>query len=206
MFNETQKALFAIIISIASVAILVALIPEMNMAQWFNKSIEQQTSKQLDKTAQKKQQKTKHSNRFHKSKCQAILDTHSSKGWIIGPNKNMSWYESKNWAVKNKQCGVTWRLPTVKELEALFDHTKKAGTGYCTKTCFTAKMDPIFGKIGDGSWVWSSDEKNKTTAFFFNFYTGKPVFTDKSGKIPNKTELFAVRAFAITNEFDKLDH
>ena len=70
----------------------------------------------------------------------------------------MTWDDSKNWIDNLNVCNTRWRMPTISELQTLYDPKYTAGTGYTTGgRSFPAHIHPVFAKIGGGSWVWSNE-------------------------------------------------
>ncbi len=85
-----------------------------------------------------------------------VKDTQNDLEWLAGPDRNVTWYEASNW-VKNLQiAGGGWRLPTLKELESLYQ--KGAGPRNMTPLLETS-----------GWWVWSSETVGAREARSFSF-------------------------------------
>jgi len=95
-------------------------------------------------------------NRFSKDERSIIFDTKTNLEWLVGPDKDTTWDESKAWV---KSLGGGWRLPTVKELQGLYEEGKG-----------TRNIDPVFGM--SGWWVWSVEKKSSSCARAFYFYCG----------------------------------
>ena len=61
-------------------------------------------------------------------------------------------------------------MPTAAQLKTLFNLNETAGTGYFTRgRHWPAHINPIFGQIGGGSWVWIGGESVSENAPAFNF-------------------------------------
>ncbi|MBY6239942.1 DUF1566 domain-containing protein [Methylosinus sp. Sm6] len=132
--------------------------------------------------------------RFVTQSCGYISDMETDLDWIIGPNVNMAWNEARDWvgAQAKSKCGGNWRLPTVDQLESLYDQRQTAGQGYqLNGKSFPAHIDPAFSAIGGGSWVWTKEEKDDNLAVSFNFNRGIPVSYSKLN-----TE-YSTRAFGV---------
>lgn len=124
--------------------------------------------------------------------CNSIKDTQTGLEWLIGPDRNMTWYEARQWIENLNMCGNGWRMPTIDEIQTLYNPGVKAGTGYYTNgRFFPAHIDPIFNNIGSGSWVWSNQNFNDGTAQSFNLNQGKPVVYSAMNT------LYSTRAFAV---------
>lgn len=75
--------------------------------------------------------------------------------WQVGPDRNMNWYESKEWV---EGLGDEWRMPSMEELQGLWE----AGIG-------SDSWGP-FENSGYG--VWSGDLRDSSSAWVFDFYGG----------------------------------
>ncbi len=130
--------------------------------------------------------------RFAVVQCGSIQDTNIRLEWYIGPDKTMSWDEAKAWSESLKECDGHWEMPTITQLSTLYDRRLTAGIGFSQSgRNFPAHIDPVFNKIGGGSWVWSREAKNAQTARAFNFNQGYAVEYEKN----NST--YTTRAFAV---------
>jgi hypothetical protein len=125
--------------------------------------------------------------------CGSILDKKTNLEWYIGSDRNMTWDDSKKWIDNLNTCSTKWRMPTIDELQTLYDPKYTAGTGYSRGgRSFPAHIHPVFARIGGGSWVWSN-ESLATEARSFNF--NQAVVTQYSR---NETS-YSTRAFAVKN-------
>ena len=130
--------------------------------------------------------------RFLLQQCGAILDSSTSLEWYISADVNFSWQRASEWIQGLDACGGGWSMPTVAELKTLFNPNETAGTGYFTRgTHWPAHINPIFGQIGGGSWVWIGGESVSGSAPAFNFNQGVEVRYSATG------EQFPTRAFAV---------
>jgi hypothetical protein len=129
--------------------------------------------------------------RYTTAPCGSIHDARTNLEWFVGPDRNTTWHEAERWTAALSACGGGWQMPTVRQLQALYDDQSTAGTGHLTGgRRFPARMDPAFAAIGGGSWVWARDaigESGRT----FNFNQGVAV------AIRRDNTILAIRAFAV---------
>jgi len=131
--------------------------------------------------------------RYQKTACGSILDTRTGLEWYIGPDRNMTWDEAKNWISSLRACGGSWRMSKIGELKPLYNPAYTAGKGYFANgQYFPGRMAPIFDGIGGGSWVWA-EEENQGNAF--NFHENLAVSIPR-----NNPDQFSVRAFAVRSK------
>ena len=92
-----------------------------------------------------------------------VYDNKTDLEWYAGPDKETNWNMAKQWAERLQVAGGGWRLPTIKELEAL--HEQDVGT---------RNMTPLLETTG---WfVWSGESKGSASWFFpfpFGFSGGQ---------------------------------
>jgi hypothetical protein len=105
-----------------------------------------------------------------------VKDTRNHLEWLAGPDNNVTWYEADNWV---KGLGGDWRMPTLKELETLYQ--KGAGTRNMTPLLKTS-----------GWWVWSGETVGKKEARSFCFGQGFKGWIFKSNSASERA--FAVRS------------
>ena len=86
-----------------------------------------------------------------------VRDTKTGLEWVAGPDRDMSWWEARAWVESLNVGGGRWRMPTLKELEGLYEKGKG-----------TRNMTPLL-KI-TAWWVWSGDTM-LATAWAFGFYS-----------------------------------
>lgn len=97
--------------------------------------------------------------RFTKADNGVITDRVTGLDWYVGPNSDNTWRQAQAWAEHLTVGGGGWRLPTVKELKAIYQ--KGAGP---------SNLDPVFQV--QGAWVWSGESNNAWSAWGFAFYNG----------------------------------
>jgi tRNA A-37 threonylcarbamoyl transferase component Bud32 len=132
------------------------------------------------------------SGRFAALGCGAILDQRTGVQWIVGPDTNFTWYGAAAWAASASACGAKWTMPSIRQLAALYDPGWSAGIGYAENGVrYPAHIDPIFGAIGNGSWVWSGEGgEYKGQARSYNFNQGLAI-EDRAMRA------VGIRAFAV---------
>jgi hypothetical protein len=105
---------------------------------------------------------------------QIVIDKRQHLEIIQGPDKNTTWHAAKAFAdLIQKQSGQDFRLPTIAELQGLYDESK--GAEYRNKTEFLPRRSE-----DDGIEVWSGErcnnkgytEKNGLFFYSFNFSYG----------------------------------
>lgn len=99
-----------------------------------------------------------------------VYDEKANLEWIVGPDKDTTWDEAKTWVESLSVEGGGWRMPTRKELKALY----KEGTG-------SRNMTPLLKTTG--WWVWSGETKGSHSAWAFYFRYGNEPYglRDSSG-------------------------
>jgi eukaryotic-like serine/threonine-protein kinase len=146
--------------------------------------------------------------RYSRVACGSIADTKTGLEWFVGPDRNTPWGEAWTWAPALAACNGGWRMPTIDELNTLFDPEHTAGTGYLRNgQRFPARLHPLFAEIGAGSWVWTNSTHGNAEALAYNFFTNGPVPIARdgsaSGGLPHFTpRAFAVRGHAVTTSGD----
>lgn len=133
--------------------------------------------------------------RYQQTSCGSIIDNTTSLEWFIGPDRDMTWDESRDWVGNLAACGGRWRLPQISELASLYNRAYTAGTGYFTRgKYFPAHIHPTFDAIGGGSWVWSDESVGSSNTRSFNFNQGFTV------EFSRNNTTYSIRAFAVRSE------
>lgn len=99
------------------------------------------------------------SGRFTKAPNGVITDTDTGLEWYVNPQPDTTWRQARTWAETLAAAGGGWRLPTLKELKAIYQ-----------KGASSLHMDPRFQ--APGAWAWSGDLHNPWSAWGFAFYSG----------------------------------
>lgn len=80
-----------------------------------------------------------------------LVDESRKVEWLFGPDQDMSWIDSKKWAENREAFGGGWRLPTMAELQILYQSNR------VNVSCF----------------FWSSELSNEGRRRFVDFHSGK---------------------------------
>ena len=106
--------------------------------------------------------------RFIKCPNGVICDTETGLEWLVGPDKDTSYYDAEIWIYYFLRHGIDidksaeggWRFPTIEELKSIYHY----GAG-------SRNMDSIFETTG---WIiWSSkDSSSSSSAWYFDFCLG----------------------------------
>jgi len=106
-----------------------------------------------------------------------VRDTKTGLEWVVGPDKDTTWDEAKQWANSLTVDGGGWQMPTMDELERLY-----------RKSDGLRNMTPLLKTTG---WfVWSEETKGSSLAWYFGFYRG-------DGYWDRRNSSYNVRAFAV---------
>jgi uncharacterized caspase-like protein len=108
-----------------------------------------------------------------------VEDRMTGLEWKAGPDKDNTWDEARSWVQSLNVDGGGWRMPTMDELEHLY----QKGKGDWNIT-------PLLKTIG--GWVWSGEEKGSSNAWGFNFDGGNRGWRSRS--VSNYSRAFAVRS------------
>jgi hypothetical protein len=112
--------------------------------------------------------------RFRESSDDAITDIVTGLQWKIGPDRDFDWHSANIW-IANLEGD--WRMPTLDELEELFD------AGITTET---------WGPFDNTGWlVWCVDYASRNMAYRFCFIPND-VFFGSHMSAPSGQRVFAV--------------
>ena len=117
--------------------------------------------------------------RFFASDKGIVLDTNTGLAWIAGPDRDTTWNKAMSWVANLTVVGGGWRMPTRKELNALYQ--KGAGT---------RNMTPLLKTTG--WYVWSGETKGSSLAWYFSFYYGNEYCYTRGNSSTSRS--FAVRS------------
>jgi hypothetical protein len=107
-----------------------------------------------------------------------VKDTKTGLEWVAGPDGNMTWLQARDWVRGLSIDGGGWRMPTVKELEGLY----QKGRG-------KRNMTPLLKTTG---WrVWSGKTMGSPLDWYFDFYLGPRILDFRVSTSPRA---FAVRS------------
>jgi len=200
---ENKRSRFGtvhLVILVLAILLLVAMAALFLQAQRKNATASQQSAisnSPIDATQRKNISTEKPSpvqtgSRYTVDSCGVIADTRTGLEWLVGPDRNVTWYEAQQWISELQACGGGWRMPTITEIMTLHNPATTAGTGFYKEgRYFPAHIDPVFNAIGGGSWVWASERTATGDAQSFNLNQGKAV----SYSAMNTT--YSTRAFAV---------
>jgi hypothetical protein len=96
--------------------------------------------------------------RFDVSADEIVFDSETGLEWVIGPDRDMDYAQAKEWVAGCKTADGGWRMPTHKELAALY-----------IKGINERNMDPAFKTTISSAWAEPHDS---TTAIYFCFDGG----------------------------------
>lgn len=88
-----------------------------------------------------------------------VYDNQSGLEWYPGPDEATSWEQARAWIAGLDVAGGGWRMPTIKELDTLYD----VGDGINN---ITYLMD------FSGFWIWSGDTEGRPKKWLFSFSYG----------------------------------
>lgn len=112
-----------------------------------------------------------------------VRDTKTGLEWVAGPDRDITWDQAKAWVKGLNVGGGEWRMPTVMELEALY----QKGKG-------TRNITPLLKTTG--WWVWSGELRDSASAWGLGFYLG-------NRRWDAHLLSFNGRAFAVRSRSDK---
>ena len=102
--------------------------------------------------------------------------------WIVGPDEDTTWGQAKSWAAGLEMDGGGWRMPSLDELESLYEE----GVG---------ERNMMTSIKTTGWYVWSEKIKNSSQAWYFDFLDGSKIW----GDLPDD---YNSRAFAVRSRSD----
>ncbi len=107
-----------------------------------------------------------------------VKDTKTGLEWVAGPDRDMTWLQARDWVQGLSIDSGGWRMPTVKELEGLY----QKGRG-------KRNMTPLLKTTG---WrVCSGKTMGPPLDWYFDFYLGPKILDFRLSTSPRA---FAVRS------------
>ena len=88
-----------------------------------------------------------------------VLDTTTGLEWVAGPDRDTDWAAAKAWVDGLNAAGGGWRMPTIDELQGLYQSEKAA-----------RNMTPLLKTTG--WYVWSGEAVDSPRARNFHFDSG----------------------------------
>jgi caspase domain-containing protein/uncharacterized protein DUF1566 len=111
-----------------------------------------------------------------------VYDEKTELEWYVGPDKDTNWKAANSWVRSLTIDGSGWRMPTLRELETLY----QKGKGSLNKTHL----------LETAGWrVWSSESTGSSAANF--------LFSNGYGLSDSQENSHLTRAFAVRNRLDK---
>ena len=107
--------------------------------------------------------------RFSVNNNYMVLDTMTGLEWKAGPDKDTTWQESNDWVRSLAIGGGGWRMPTIEELRSLYQE----GAGD-KSIIYLLKLSEY--------WVWSSEKKDSSAAWFFDFSEGRKSWFNRNSR------------------------
>ena len=112
-----------------------------------------------------------------------VKDTNTGLEWKAGPDRNTDWNEARTWVKSlNLDGGGGWRMPTMDELEGLYN--KGMGPHNITPLLKATSNKYL--------WVWSGETRGSSDARVFVFYRGNRYWDNRGNS--NFYRAFAVRS------------
>jgi hypothetical protein len=97
---------------------------------------------------------------YQKTSEGVVIDTKTGLEWFTGPDIDTTWYKAKAWVESLDVAGGGWRMPTLDELETLY----QKGIGTHNRT-------PLLKTTGWGAW--SGETRGSSLALGFTFVNGR---------------------------------
>lgn len=124
---------------------------------------------------------------YVKYKKRIVYDEASGLEWVVGPDLDYYWKESKYWVENLNLDEGGWRMPSRNEIRKLY----KKGLSSRNMTSLLGTTD--WWRLSDEDWwVWSREKKGPSYAWLFNFATGKEEYYYLSSRKDRRA--FAVRS------------
>ena len=121
--------------------------------------------------------------RYEVSPEGVITDTTTHLQWYVGPNQDTTWDQAAAWVKKLSVAGGGWRLPTLDELQGIYEKDKGSKYGY---------IDAVFWNKNTYLRVWSNKTEGSSSAWYFSFRPGFRFWYNRSDSFRDRG--FAVRS------------
>jgi len=97
-----------------------------------------------------------------------VLDSQSGLQWGQRDNgEDVNWSSARDYCAALKPSGGGWRLPSMQELEGVYDKSAALTTGCGEVTC---NVSPLFHL--SGHWYWSNQSASASETLLFNLSGG----------------------------------
>lgn len=132
-----------------------------------------------------KEKKVSKDGRYIKLSSGVVKDTMTGLEWFAAFDRDISWRKAKSWVAALRVDGGGWRMPTIKELKALYQE----GVG-------SRNITPLLET--KGLWVWSGESKGPSTVWHYYLRDGKAQWIRHTDSI-SLCRAFAVRSPQLSN-------
>lgn len=99
--------------------------------------------------------------------------------WVAGPDRDMSWYEAREWVRGLNENEDGWQMPSIEELKELYNQTGPAPLNIHSTLKTT------------GWWLWSREEEGPLSAWGVDIILGRAISGGRS--LVSGGRVFAVR-------------
>jgi hypothetical protein len=89
-----------------------------------------------------------------------IYDEKTNLEWYAGPDKNITWNETKRWTESLNVDGGGWRMPTKKELKTLYKRWVKGLNIISLFNITSSKSCCVWSSRTKGSKAWNFDYRD----------------------------------------------
>jgi len=166
--GESFAEYIMVILIIIVVACILLIIPQIQNFKY--REVPAQPGVSTDTAIEQKTEPLKKvittDSRFIAYPDKTVLDKKTSLMWAAEESETLNWHEAKRYCKNFRGGGYNdWRMPTVAELEGLYDENKQPDCG-----CVTPLIEMY---NGDNCWEWSSETKDSDAAFFAFNLNGK---------------------------------
>ena len=110
-----------------------------------------------------------------------VFDKKTGREWIAGPDRATIWSEAINWVKRLKIGGGGWRMPTLYELETLYEKGRGRNN-----------LPPLLKTTGE--FVWVDKVHKKSWSWGFDFGEGVRKKIVNFNPSIQRTRVFAVRS------------
>lgn len=117
-----------------------------------------------------------------------IADSRTGLEWVVGPDRDTSYMQAKQWITACSLAGGGWRMPTLQELRTLY----QKGIG-------ERNIDPAFNLKTNfyfwGEYIWA-ESNTSSSPWSFRFHDGD----QSSNRYTNDGRVFGVRSCKILSK------
>ncbi len=143
--------------------------------------------RQHQREAEMERKRNAISSRFAEQSAGVLKDSQTNLEWTQSDNgSNISWDGARNWC---NQKGGNWSLPTVAQLQSIFDSTHSVSTRCARTTCFLPQKFELTNE-----WFWSSELSSTSEAWLVSLSIGE-IFPLSVGYATTTGRALCVRRF-----------